>query len=44
MPFQNQTITLDALHCNQKTISAIQDSKNEYLIAVKRIKKIYIQL
>ncbi|WP_139240445.1 ISAs1 family transposase, partial [Geitlerinema sp. PCC 9228] len=21
MPFQNQTITLDALHCNQKTIS-----------------------
>jgi predicted transposase YbfD/YdcC len=39
MPFQNKTITLDALHCNQKTISAIQDSKNEYLIAVKKNQK-----
>jgi hypothetical protein len=34
-PLQDMIITLDALHCQTKTLKAIKDSGNEYVIQVK---------
>lgn len=44
-PRQGQVFTLDALHCQKKTTSLIIETKNHYLIAVKKNqKKLYNQL
>jgi len=34
-PLQDMIITLDALHCQTKTLKAIKDSGNDYVIQVK---------
>ena len=34
-PLQNMIITLDALHCQSKTLKAIKDSDNDYVVQVK---------
>jgi len=38
-PLQDMIITLDALHCQTKTLKAIKDSGNEYVIQVKENQK-----
>ena len=38
-PFQDMIITLDALHCQTKTLKAIKDSANDYVIQVKENQK-----
>ena len=38
-PFKNQVFTLDALHCQKKTVEAIVSSGNDYLIVVKKNQK-----
>lgn len=34
-PLRDMIITLDALHCQTKTLKAIKDSGNDYVIQVK---------
>ena len=34
-PLKDMIITLDALHCQTKTLKAIKDSDNEYVVQVK---------
>jgi predicted transposase YbfD/YdcC len=34
-PLQDMIITLDALHCQTKTLKAIKDSGNDYVVQVK---------
>jgi hypothetical protein len=34
-PLKDMIITLDALHCQTKTLKAIKDSDNEYIVQVK---------
>lgn len=34
-PLQDLVITLDALHCQSKTLKAIKDSSNDYVVQVK---------
>ncbi len=34
-PLQNMIVTLDALHCQSKTLKAIKDSGNDYVVQVK---------
>ena len=34
-PLKDMIITLDALHCQTKTLKAIKDSANNYVIQVK---------
>ena len=36
LPIKGKVLTFDALHCNQKIIKAVIESKNDYLIAVKK--------
>jgi predicted transposase YbfD/YdcC len=36
---KDMIITLDALHCQTKTLKAIKDSGNEYVIQVKENQK-----
>lgn len=38
-PLKDMIITLDALHCQTKTLKAIKDSGNEYVIQVKENQK-----
>ena len=38
-PLQDMIITLDALHCQTKTLKAIKDSGNDYVIQVKENQK-----
>jgi hypothetical protein len=38
-PLKNMIITLDALHCQTKTLKAIKNSANEYVIQVKENQK-----
>ena len=38
-PLQNMIITLDALHCQTKTLKAIKDSGNDYVVQVKENQK-----
>jgi len=35
-PLSNQVLTLDAVHCQKETIQTINQSNNDYLIAVKK--------
>ena len=36
VPFKDQVLTLDALHCQKKTVEAIISSGNDYLVVVKK--------
>ena len=36
VPFKDQVLSLDALHCQKKTVEAIVSSGNDYLIVVKK--------
>ena len=38
-PLQNMIVTLDALHCQSKTLKAIKDSGNDYVVQVKNNQK-----
>jgi len=38
-PIKAMVITLDALHCQSKTLKAIKDSGNDYLVQVKENQK-----
>ena len=38
-PLKDMIITLDALHCQAKTLKAIKDSGNDYVIQVKENQK-----
>ncbi len=38
-PLQDMIITLDALHCQSKTLKAIKDSGNDYTVQVKNNQK-----
>jgi len=38
-PLKDMIITLDALHCQTKTLKAIKDSGNDYVIQVKENQK-----
>ncbi len=38
-PLQDLVITLDALHCQTKTLKAIKDSGNDYVVQVKENQK-----
>jgi len=38
-PLQSMIITLDALHCQTKTLKAIKDSGNDYVVQVKENQK-----
>ena len=38
-PLQDMIITLDALHCQTKTLKAIKDSGNDYIVQVKENQK-----
>ena len=38
-PLKDMIITLDALHCQTKTLKAIKDSDNDYVIQVKENQK-----
>jgi len=38
-PLKDMIITLDALHCQSKTLKAIKDSGNEYVVQVKENQK-----
>ncbi|MEA5522377.1 ISAs1 family transposase [Limnoraphis robusta] len=39
LPLKNQVFTLDALHCQKQTVKKIIESKNHYLITVKKNQK-----
>ena len=44
-PLTNQILTLDAVHCQKQTVQSINNSNNDYLIAVKKNQpKLYKQL
>lgn len=36
LPLENQVFTLDAVHCQKETVQGINESNNDYLIAVKK--------
>ena len=45
IPLENQVFTLDAVHCQKETVQGINESNNDYLIAVKKNQpKLYQQL
>lgn len=38
-PLQDMIITLDALHCQTKTLKTIKESGNDYVVQVKENQK-----
>jgi len=39
LDLKNVTFTLDALHCQEKTLKTIRETKNHYIIGVKKNQK-----
>lgn len=44
LPFKDQVFTLDAFHCQKKTVKAIISSGNDYLIVVKKNQRTLYEL